>query len=369
MAGVDIAIDPVNPSTLYCIASEGWNGSFFRSTDGGEHWMRSNGFARDLIGSPTLPQEPIGDGVSAPRCLAISPRNAGELYIACNWRPCYSNDGGKTWQERIAGADISCIYDIRFDGGKTYAVAMDEGLLCSDDNGARWRQLAPLRWNKEISGHQWRINVANGGKRIVTTVSPWDSPYNAVLLSEDGGSTFQLVRKGLPDYIPKPNTMWGRSYPRALAADPKNPNVLYLGMDGDAEPGKTGGGIFKSEDGGKSWRQLAAQPGSRRSFMGLVVDPTDSRRIYWAASGTGGGVYRSEDAGGSWQQVFSNGEWIFNLAISPTGVLYAPGHNLWRSSDHGKTWQMISQRGQSREPRSSGWKSTRPMRTACGIRR
>jgi photosystem II stability/assembly factor-like uncharacterized protein len=136
--------------------------------------------------------------------------------------------------------------------------------------------------------------------------------------------------------------MWGTGAPRALAADPKDPLTLYLGIDGDASDGKEGGGLFKSTDGGATWARLPAQPGSRRVFFGLAVDPTDSKRLYWAACAEGGGLYRSEDGGASWQHVFKNETWPFNVHVAADGTVYCPGNNLWRSADHGKTWKQLT---------------------------
>ncbi len=41
---------------------------------------------------------------------------------------------------------------------------MDEGLLESDDNGGEWRQLLPLRWDEQVSGHFWRVAAATVGR-------------------------------------------------------------------------------------------------------------------------------------------------------------------------------------------------------------
>ena len=284
-------------------------------------------------------------GLSAPRNLAINPLNPKELYIAANWRSCLSEDGGHTWAERMQGADISCVYDLRFHKGRTYASAMDEGVLVSEDNGHRWRALWPLKFDQEISGHHWRLAISdnNGVDRIVSTCSPWNSQLpNRVIVSEDGGKTFSRSGAGLPSIVPTANTMWGMGASRAMAADPKNPKTLYLGIDGDPAGGKSGGGVFKSEDGGRTWAALSSQPGSRRMFFGLAVDPTDSKRLYWAACGTGGGLYRSDDCGVSWQYVFKNEQWLFNVHVAADGTVYCPGKNLWRSSDHGKNWKQIT---------------------------
>ncbi|MCY3024466.1 MAG: hypothetical protein NTW87_36285 [Planctomycetota bacterium] len=167
---------------------------------------------------------------------------------------------------------------------------------------------------------------------------------NKVLVSEDSGKSFKQVMEGLPSARPWVNCMWDQGYARALAADPKDPSVLYMGIDGDPEPAKKrpGGGVFKSVDGGNTWKLLPNQPASRRMFFGVVVDPTDSRRVFWGAAGNNGGLHRSDDGGETWSHVFRNETWLFNVAVSPTGVVYAPGANLWRSRDHGSTWEKIT---------------------------
>ena len=172
---------------------------------------------------------------------------------------------------------------------------MDEGTLVNEDNGRHWKQLWPRKFNPQLSGHNWQLAIGNnnGKDRIISTCSTWDASLpNRVVISEDGGATFKVAKTGLPDYRPMANTMWGMSYPRSLAVDHSNPNVVYLGMDGDATDDKCGGGVFKSVNGGYTWKQLAHQPGSRRCFYGLSVDPTNSKRLYWGAAagmaGSGG---------------------------------------------------------------------------------
>jgi len=345
----EVVVDPRRPAVLHAIASLDWNGTYYRSDDGGAHWTANRMMSRDLTDNPTLPDEtgggayPAGQATfSRPTNLAISPANPDLLFCSGNWRNVFSADGGRTWQERSRGADITCAQDIQFRDGKVYVVAMDEGLLVSDDRGGSWRQLAPLKYSDDVSGHQWRVRLLPGGG-IVSTVFPWAGQPNAVLRSDDG-RTFTKHATGLPTYIPKPNTMWGQGYARALAVDPANPDIMYLGIDGDAEPdqGRAGGGIFRSADGGRTWQQLVNQPGSRRMFYGLAVDPTDSRRLFWGTCGTGGGVWRSEDGGESWSRVFSNEGWVFNVEVTGQGVIYAGGNNLWRSDDHGTTWRQVT---------------------------
>ena len=352
----EVVVDRVDADRAFCIGSNGWNGTFFHTEDGGKTWTSVRRVARDLAGGPTLPEETGGGALprgvaqmSRLSSIALCPARPSVLFIAGNWSNCLSTDGGRTWEERVRSADITCAQDIRFRGGKTYVAAMDEGLMMSPDGGQTWRQVWPLKYTEGTSGHQWRILVRAQGEteRIVATVSPWagkEEYPNGVLLSDDGGKSFTQSAAGLPSYVPRANTLWGQSYARALAADPNHPDVLYLGMDGDPEPakGRTGGGIFRSEDGGRTWQPLAGQPACRRVFFGLEVDPTDSRRLFWGACGSGGGVHCSEDAGQTWQHVFRQENWVFNLAVAPSGAVLAGGQNLHRSADHGRTWKQIS---------------------------
>jgi photosystem II stability/assembly factor-like uncharacterized protein len=136
--------------------------------------------------------------------------------------------------------------------------------------------------------------------------------------------------------------MWGRSYPRALASHPSNRFTVYMGMDGDADSKGEGGGLFISTDGGWHWKRSPGQPGSRRIYNGLAVDPTNAKRLFWGACGTNGGLWRSEDAGATWKRVFSQDEWIFNVHVTSDGTVYCPGKQLWSSKDHGNTWTQLT---------------------------
>ncbi len=342
----EIVVSPANPLDLFALGYLEWNGAFFASHDGGKTWKNSSTVAVDAAANPTLDSVFNGTAqLSAPRNLTLNPRNPKELFIAGNWRCCLSTDAGQTWKEADRGTDISCITDIRFSKGKTYVTAMDEGTLVSENGGDTWRQLWPLAHTPGLSGHNWRVAVTevNGAERILSTVSPWYQVPTCVVRSDDGGKTFQVAKAGLPAKEIHANTMWGQGHPRALAVDPKDPQTVYLGVDGDPSDGHNGGGIFRSRDGGTTWTQLPKQPGSRRMFYGLAVDPTDSKRIFWGGSGQGGGIYRSEDGGESWKHIFPNENFVWNVHVGAGGEVYGMGQQLWRSTDHGTTWKQLTQ--------------------------
>lgn len=341
-----VVVDPKDANNIYAIGSRSWGGRFYASHDAGATWSEVTKLAADYNANPTTDGNyPATVGLSSVPDLAISPVEPNELFMAANWRPAVTHDAGKTLVESSRGADISCIHDIRFHKGKVYVSAMDEGSFVSADSGANWTQLWPRKFSKTLSGHNWRVAVIdnNGVDRILATCTPWEANQVArVIYSDDDGKTYKDSTAGLPDYRIKANTMWGDGMPRALAIDPTDPKTLYLGIDGDPTAGKSGGGIFKSTDAGATWSQLPGQPGARRMFYGLVIDPTDPKRLYWGACDKGGGVYRSEDGGQTWEHVFRNETYVFNLHITADGTLYVPGKNLWRSTDHGKTFEKLT---------------------------
>ncbi len=106
-----------------------------------------------------------------------------------------SRDGGKSWTEAAKGIDITCVTDIRFLKNRTYVSAMDEGVLCSDDDGEHWNQLWPMRYMPALGGHYWRLDVreVDGSDRIISTSSPWEEKFNnQVVISRDGGASFKV---------------------------------------------------------------------------------------------------------------------------------------------------------------------------------
>ena len=346
---IEVVVSPRNAQNVYCITTKVWSGSLYASHDGGKTWAASRQIRPDYEANPTVPDDPQAKNngtveLSKPTNIAISPVDPTRMFIAANWRPCFSGDGGLSWSERVRGADISVVYDIRFSGPRTYVGVMDEGVLRSDDQGTSWNQLWPRAYDAAIGGHFWRVAVwnQNGADRILSTDSPWDRPGDLTVISEDGGKTFTIGGTGLPKKRPTAATIWAQGYLRALAPDPNDSKIVYAGMDGDPSAGDTGGGIFKSVDGGRNWQALPNQPPSRQMFFALVVDPTDSKRLYCGTCGKDGGLYRSEDGGATWTRVFQQETWIFNLLVTKDGTVYCPGMNLWRSADHGHTWTQLT---------------------------
>ena len=139
----------------------------------------------------------------------------------------------------------------------------------------------------------------------------------------------------------------------AVVGEPGNANVYYIGA--------ASGGVFKSEDGGHSWRPVFDDQ-EAQSIGALAVAPSDPN-VVWAGTGEafirsnvsiGNGVYRSTDGGESWSHMgLARSGRIGRIAIHPTnpdivfvaatGHLYGPQQErgLYRTEDGGESWQQV----------------------------
>lgn len=132
---------------------------------------------------------------------------------------------------------------------------------------------------------------------------------------------------------------------RALAADPRDPNKVYLGT--------TDGHVFGSRNGGESW-DLLGRAGPRQDgvITAILVDPHSSRRLYaslWTLDvQAGGGAYRSEDGGRTWQPFGLAGQAVRALVqaeADPETFVAGTLEGVFRTRNAGKSWQRISPEG------------------------
>ena len=316
---------------------DAWKGGVLVSRDQGKSWeSQDDQLNADRVSDPTRLWAANGGKSNS---VQVDPFNPEIIFRTDWWGVWRSDDGGKSWNEKINGAPNSVATQISIaTNSDIYVSSMDNGLLRSKDGGKAYEMLFPKQYDPSQSGHVWRVLTT--ADAIIGTSSPWNDPVNQVIISHDSGNSFSLINSGLPSSRPKGNTMWSEGYPRALTMDPHNPDIIYLGIDGD-----DGGGLFVSRDIGQTWQRSIGQPGSLRIYNGLAVDPTDSNRILWGASGLGGGVYLSEDAGKTFKLTEGEMSWVFGVTISPDGTMYAAGASngsaLFTSNNHGHSWKLV----------------------------
>ncbi|MFZ5788258.1 MAG: WD40/YVTN/BNR-like repeat-containing protein [Acidobacteriota bacterium] len=146
--------------------------------------------------------------------------------------------------------------------------------------------------------------------------------------SEDGGDSWHAVGEGI-EFQP----VLSRSV-TALAADPSVAGRFYAGVNR---------GVYKSTDGGSTWRRLPLFEGVT-TVEAIAVNPGESREIVIAVEQLG--VLRSTDGGARWERLdWRQGGNVAVLEFSPTlpGAIYAGtwGEGLFRSTDHGVSWTSL----------------------------
>ncbi len=153
-----------------------------------------------------------------------------------------------------------------------------------------------------------------------------------------------------------------------IAIDPTNPHVVWVGT-GENVGGRHvgfGDGVYRSDDGGSSWRNVGL--GESEHISKIVVHPADPDTVWIAAQGplwsSGGdrGLFKTTDGGDSWVKVLAAGEWtgVTDLVMDPRDpdVLYAatwqrhrtvaahvgggPESGIHRSTDGGDTWTELT---------------------------
>lgn len=153
-----------------------------------------------------------------------------------------------------------------------------------------------------------------------------------------------------------------------ITIDPKNPSIVWLGSgeNNNQRSVSYGDGVYKSEDGGRTWHNVGLK--KTEHIARIVVDPKDSNTVYVAAPGPlwkGGGergLYKTTDGGKTWSQsLVKVGEYTgcSDVLMDPRNpdILLAATHQrqrryfgmihggpesgLWRSIDAGKTWTKV----------------------------
>ena len=348
-----------------------------------------SGFGTVISGQPrdrsvTMQWRQIGPTrAGRARALAGVPSQANVFYIGFDnggvWR---STDYGSTWQPifddqptgsigaiAVAPSDPNIIYVGSGAGIIRPDLAVGDGVYKSVDAGRTWTHLG-LRDSQMIA--MIDVDPRNPNRLFVAALG---HPYGpnaerGIFRSTDGGRTFEKV-------LYKDEYTSGND----VRIDPSDPNVVYATLWQQQQSflegqgfGGAGNGVFKSTDGGTTWKPLTEGLPSIIQ-ANIAIAPSNPRVLYAAAAGNvadaGGrgaspttgvvGFYKSTDGGEHWQAVVTAGGGggqtkvdgrplarigggdLPTVAVDPRNenVVYTASTVMWRSEDAGLNWSAV----------------------------
>jgi len=299
------------------------------------------------------------------RTVAITgvPHQPNVFYMAAvNGGVWKSNDFGNTWNPifddqptgsvgaiAVAPSDPNIIYVGSGEGLQRPDLAVGDGIYKSIDAGKTWTHLGLS------DAQQITAIVVDPGNADHVFVAAEGHPYGpnaerGVFRSLDGGKTFEKVlykneNTGAADVVMNP------SDPQVLFAALWAARVAPWEVRGGESFVIPGSGLYKSTDGGSTWRQItqgvpAEEDGLGR--IGIAIAPSNPKRMYLTVEAKKGkaGIYRSEDAGESWQlvnddhRIGGHGPGAMGIAVAPDNAdtLYVANTAAWKSNDAGRTF-------------------------------
>jgi photosystem II stability/assembly factor-like uncharacterized protein len=220
-----------------------------------------------------------------------------------------------------------------------------DGLYKSTDAGKTWKHMG-LKKTRHISDVY--VHPDNPNKVYVAAQgNPWGpNEERGLYLSEDGGITFDKIlyvneNSGIVD----------------LTVDPNNPDFMMLATwefwrkPWVVHSGGPGSRIYKTTDGGKTWKEINNGLPELKGKMGIDISPANSNIVYIAidALGEKAGVYRSDDAGESFTQMTNDAttyarSWYYMHIIADPNdedELWVMNSFAMKSIDGGKTFEGI----------------------------
>jgi photosystem II stability/assembly factor-like uncharacterized protein len=298
------------------------------------------------------------------RVLAVSgvPGKPNEYYFGGVaggvWK---TTNSGRTWQPifdsapissigalAVAPSDPKIIYVGSGEADMRSDISFGDGIYKSTDGGATWRNIG-LRDSRQIG--RILVDPRNPNPVFVAALGHGYGPNEerGVYRSSDGGETWKKI-------LGKDENTGAID----LCFEPDNPDVLYASLwqvrrlpwsvyGPESGPGS---GLYKSTDGGNSWKQITGHgfPSEGVGRTGIAVAPGgNGRRVYAIVDAREGGLYRSDDAGVNWRRVSSDHRiwgrgWYFGgITVDPKdpNTVYVANVSLYRSKDGGENFEAI----------------------------
>ncbi len=319
--------------------------TYYAATASGGVWKSENG---GLQWSAVFDEQSI----SSTGSVAVANSNANVVYVGSGEANIRGNvgegngiykstDGGNNWSHvweaegQIGSMAIHPVNEqIVFAAvlGSPFGAGAERGIYRTTNGGENWEQV--LFVDEDTGASDVAFNPANPSIIFAgmwqTRRSPWNmqsgGPGSGLYISRDGGDSWEkLDKNGLPEGI------WGRVGVRVA---PTSPDRVYALIEADQ------GGLYRSDDGGVSWKHVSGSPGlTQRAwyYSTLTIDPTDADTVWFPQVGMlktidGGEDIRSAKGGGwDYHDIWIDPE-------NPKRMLVGSDAGVSLSLDGGDSW-------------------------------
>jgi photosystem II stability/assembly factor-like uncharacterized protein len=269
-----------------------------------------------------------------------------------------STDAGASWKPvfddqkiasigaiAVAESDHNVVYVGTGEACTRGNITYGDGVYRSVDSGRTWKNLG-LRNTRQIGA--LIVHPQNPDVVLVAALGHAFGPNEerGVFRTADGGKTWTKVLYKDPD-----------TGAIDVVFDPGNANTVYASLwqmrrqPWNFSSGGPGSGLYKSTDGGLTWKHLEGHglPAGMLGRIGVSVAGGGSGRVYAMIEAEEGGLFRSDDDGGSWTRVnsdhrFRQRAWYYSHIFADPGspdAVYVLNTGAFRSADGGKSFELL----------------------------
>lgn len=354
----DIAYDPSDPATFYVALGTG-------------------GLMKTESGGATFDGIFEKEGVASIGAVAVAPSDPKVVWLgtgegndrnSSSWGNgvYHSTDGGETWTH-VGLENSKAIARIVVHPtdpntawvavvGELWFPSPERGLYKTTDGGKTWKAVltAPAPYGDKVGCGDVAIDPSAPNTLYAVLYArqrtPWSFVSGAdytdgkdvggIFKSSDGGATWKKLEKGLP-------TLLGRI---GLSVHKKNPKVVYAvvqsgegGTSDISDVNSKRGGVFRSEDAGESWTRMSGLDPRPFYFSQIRVDPENDQRVYVL----GFALHVSEDGGRTWREDLSGKLHPDDHALAidprnPKHLLLGNDGGAYESYNGGRDWAHLS---------------------------